>query len=50
MWHVLGRGQVHTGLWCGHVSERDQLEDLGLDGGLILEWILKKCDVGHGLD
>jgi len=46
MWHVLERGQVHTGLWYGHLSERDQLDDLSLDVGLILKWILKKCDGG----
>jgi len=26
------------------------LEDLGLDGGIILRWIFRKWDVGYGLD
>jgi len=28
---------------------RDHLEDLGVDGGVMLKWILKKWDVG-GMD
>ena len=38
-----------AGLWSGHLSERDDLEDLGLDGRLILKWIVKKY-VGRGMD
>ena len=26
------RGDVHTGLWWGHPSERNHLEDLGFNG------------------
>jgi len=32
MWHVWGRGEVLIGLWLGDLSERDYLEDLGIDG------------------
>ena len=28
----------------GNMRERDHLEDLGVDGSIILKWILKKWD------
>jgi len=30
--------------------ERNHLEIPGLDGRIILRWIFRKWDVGHGLD
>jgi hypothetical protein len=36
--------EVHTGFWWGDLRERDQLEDLGVDGRIILKWIFKKWD------
>jgi hypothetical protein len=37
---------VLTGFWCGDLRERDHLEDLGVDGRIILKWIFKKWDGG----
>ena len=45
-----GRGEVYTGFWLGNLSERDHLEERGVDGKIILGWIFRKWDVGHGLD
>jgi hypothetical protein len=36
-------------MW-GILKERDQLEDLGGDGRIILKLILHKQDAGRGLD
>jgi hypothetical protein len=43
-------GEVHTGFWWGDLKERDNLEELGVDERIILKWIFKKWDGGHGLD
>ena len=40
-----GRGD-----WWGNLIERHQLEDLGVDDRIILKSILKKLDMGRGLD
>jgi hypothetical protein len=32
---------VHTGLWWENLTERNHLEDLGLDGRVLLKWIFK---------
>jgi hypothetical protein len=36
-----GRGEMHTEFWCGRLKERDHLEELEVDGRIILKWILK---------
>jgi hypothetical protein len=33
---------VHTGFWCGDLREGDILEDVSIDGSIILKWIFKK--------
>ena len=37
----LGRREVHTRFWWGILREKDHLEDAGIDGRIILRWILK---------
>jgi len=37
---------AYTGFWWGNLRERDHLEDLGVDGRIILRWIFRKRDVG----
>jgi hypothetical protein len=36
---------VYTGFWWGNLRERGHLEDLGVDGRIILRWIFSKWDV-----
>jgi hypothetical protein len=38
----MGRGEAYTGFWWGNMWERDDLGDLGVDGRIILRWILRK--------
>jgi hypothetical protein len=44
-----GRGEVHRGFWWGNLREGDHLEDLGVDGSIVLKWIFEKWD-GVGMD
>jgi len=37
-----GRGEVYTGFWRGDLRDRDNLEDPGVDGMIILRWICRK--------
>jgi len=44
MGQVWGTGEVHRECWWGDLRKRDHLEDLGIDGRIILKWIFRKWD------
>jgi hypothetical protein len=44
MCHVWEIGEVHTGFWWGDLRDRDRLDDLGVDGRIILQWMFNKWD------
>jgi hypothetical protein len=50
MYHIWGRVEACTGFWWRNLRERHHLGDPGVDERIILKWILKKWDVGYGLD
>jgi hypothetical protein len=39
MYHIWG--EVHAGFWWGNLEEIDHLQDIGIDGRLILRWIFR---------
>jgi hypothetical protein len=39
---LLGTREMHTGFWWGEMIEGDHLEDLDVDGWIILRWIFIK--------
>ena len=41
-----GTGEVHTGFLWEYLSERDHLEDLSVDGKMILKWIFEMGKYG----
>ena len=40
--HAWWRREVHTRFWRGDLKGGDHLEDPGLEGRIILRWILRK--------
>jgi hypothetical protein len=46
----MGERRGFTGFWWENLEERDHLGDPGVDGRIILRWILWKWDGGYGLD
>jgi hypothetical protein len=41
----MGRGEVHTGVWWAYLTERDHLEDEGVDGRTLLQRSFKMWNV-----
>jgi hypothetical protein len=41
MWHVVRMGDRRGALGCCNLEERDHLEDLGIDGRIIVKLFLK---------
>ena len=50
--HVARRGgrEGCTGFWWGNPKERHHWGDPDVDGRIILRWIFRKWDGGHGMD
>ena len=48
IWHAWKGegGEARTEIWCGKLSDRGHLENLGVDDRVILQWILMKLDGG----
>jgi hypothetical protein len=43
-YHIWARKEAHTGFWWGNLRAQGYLEDPGIDGRLILKWIIRKWD------
>jgi hypothetical protein len=46
MWHAWERREKCKGFWWGSPKERDHLEDQGVDGKMVSEWILGRLAWG----
>jgi hypothetical protein len=45
MWHEWDRGEMCIKLWRGILEERDQSDDLGVDGKIIFKWNVRSGTV-----
>jgi hypothetical protein len=43
-------GEVCTGFWWSSLNKRDHLEQLSVDGNIVLKWIFNNWDEGPGPD
>ena len=39
MWYAVGRREMHTGFWCRNLKERGFVNDLDMDGWIILKYM-----------
>jgi hypothetical protein len=46
----VGKEKVNTEFWWGNLTERNHLEDLGIDERVILKYIFKDWLGNHRLD
>jgi len=46
----MGKRRCVAEFWWGHLRARNHVEDLYVDGTIILKWIFKEWDVGLELD
>jgi hypothetical protein len=46
----MGGVELYTRFLVGILMDRDYLEDIAVDGSVILRCIFKNCDGWHGLD
>jgi hypothetical protein len=46
----MGAGEVHIGVWLGDPMEGDHLEDMGVDGRIILNGSSRNGIRRHGVD
>jgi hypothetical protein len=44
MQHLWEKGDVYNGFWWGLMRKKGHLDNLGVDGSIILKWIFKKSD------
>jgi hypothetical protein len=42
--HELERKEMHTTFWSENLKEKDCLEEQGIDGRIILKWVLKEVE------
>jgi len=42
------REEMYTGFWWENLRETDYFEGSGVDWRIILRWIIRKWDRGHG--
>jgi len=36
--------EIHSGIYRGNLKERAHLEDLGIDGRIVLKWIFRQSE------
>lgn len=41
IWQIWDRKEMHVGFYWGNIKERDRFENLGVDGRIQLNWVLK---------